>query len=330
MSLRSIALSLVVCLAGCTADAEEAFRPAGAKGEVVARILFVRGSAQVRIAKAVHVAKPGFDLAKTDELVVKPGGFLVLRLIKNDYVVTVDEDLTLPVKDIALLEAQGTGATVAAQLAALVQRGDISQSDRVVGFAQGKRGAESGAETEKATVEPKRETAVVRSQRVESPPSAASPPPSSAPSPAPAATAAAPANKSMKDVASADRKGGGGGLATKKADMDRPGRGGGGASGGLPWSVRRGGVTTRQTTALPSDVAQVLNGAGDCLKALIPAEVLSRLGGRERVRLHVVGGRVARVSLGTGLPAPDCLTILRSVAVEIGGDGIIEVEVPLK
>ena len=336
MSLRTIALALVFCLAGCTAEAGEDFRPKGTEAaSYEAKILVVHGAAAVRIGAQEHPAKPGFQLARTDVLVVKPGGLLVLRL-HNDYVVTVDEDLTLPVKDLAMLDAPIASRSVADQLDTLAQRGDITERDRVIGFPQAKRAAESGAETEGAAEKSKSSGAQPESkkeQRLPPPPQVQAPAPA-APAkgasferpreesaPAPAATAAAQPRRTAADVK--DRSGG---ASTMERD-DLSGAPGGGA--GPIWTVRRGGAIALQRGPLPAALARALQNAGTCLARAIPEGARLSLHGKETLRLHVVRGKVVRIALGSGLPAPTCLDTLKVELAGFGADGVIELEVPL-
>lgn len=116
-------------------------RPPGAPAEpVVAHVHLTGGSgARVRAGGAEFPAQPNLPLTPEDEISTPPGEFLVLTL-KNGYLVRIDEDLSLRVRDLVLLNAPPARESLAAQLDRLVTREERAQAERIAG-SQARRSA---------------------------------------------------------------------------------------------------------------------------------------------------------------------------------------------
>jgi hypothetical protein len=117
------------------ATAQDAARPSQAgQGEVVASVCLLDGSAKVK-AKNGHVFKaaPGMSLHRTDEVEAGSTGFVVLRL-KNGYLVRIDEEISLKMTDIYLLDAPRTSDGVRAQVDRLLTKKELARGERIAGW----------------------------------------------------------------------------------------------------------------------------------------------------------------------------------------------------
>ena len=113
-------MSLLVCLLlSLTPTANRP--PQATKGAEVARVIAGKAGVTVVDAKQFSfVATPQTPLLETDSVQVPVDGFVLLELSANGYVVRIDEDLTLAVRDIALLKAPKTKLSAQAQLEKLL------------------------------------------------------------------------------------------------------------------------------------------------------------------------------------------------------------------
>ena len=116
-------------------------RPPGVPSDpVVARVHLLGGNgARVRAGSVEFPAQAALPLTPDDEISTPPGEFLVLTL-KNGYLVRIDEDLSLRVRDIVLLNAPPARESLAAQLDRLVTREERAQAERIAG-SQARRSA---------------------------------------------------------------------------------------------------------------------------------------------------------------------------------------------
>jgi hypothetical protein len=343
MSVRLIPLVAALCLTSCSARAEgQDFRPEGTGSPPYdARIVTVRGDAKVVIAKVLHPATPDFALLKGDRIEVPTGGFVVLELLGNHYIVTVDEELALEVRDIALLGAPPAKSTVEDQLSALIQRGDIRKGDRVAGYQQRIQAFESFGEKETKVARkaakreelPGAQAASAAPARSESTAQGAAPaPPPAAPAPAPKVVAvakptpvlASESREEAKKDSSVERHKGSAAKPRTDADDDgdRGSAAGGGRAAGPVWKALRSGRWERQGRELPVGLASRVTAAAACLPELAPGLR------HEEVRLKIVGHRVEHVALGSGLMPPDCIIAsLRGADAPDVDDGWIAIEV---
>ncbi len=141
-----IGLCGALCWLGCPAanPAGEGGRPAEAgTGEAVARVLLLQGEPKATAANGfVFSLRPECALLRTDRLSVPAGGLLVL-VLKNNYVLAVDEDQEMPVGSLVMLDEPPAKATVSEQLANLLRERNISAPERLAGWRQGMVGAET-------------------------------------------------------------------------------------------------------------------------------------------------------------------------------------------
>ncbi|HCF59898.1 MAG TPA: hypothetical protein DFS52_18135, partial [Myxococcales bacterium] len=142
-TLAALLLSLWCCKASEAGPAGVRPPEAGPLRDGVAYVLLVEGDARVHAAGGQFAARKGFRLDRSDELEVGLGGLLLVEL-KNGYLVRVDEDLRLPVRDIILLDAPRPEESLEAQLARLLTAEERRQfPERIVGFHARVAGAES-------------------------------------------------------------------------------------------------------------------------------------------------------------------------------------------
>jgi hypothetical protein len=134
----------------------------------VARVHLLGGTgSRVRAGSVEFAAQAGLPLIPSDEISTSPGEFLVLALT-NGYLVRIDEDLSLRVRDIVLLGAPPAPESFAAQLDRLVTREERARAERIAG-SQARRSA--------ADAVPAQSAVLAKSPRSSAPP----PPPAKAP-----------------------------------------------------------------------------------------------------------------------------------------------------
>lgn len=126
-------------------------RPPGVPSDpVVARVHLLGGSgSRIRAGSVEFPAQAALPLTPQDEISTPPGEFLVLAL-KNGYLVRIDEDLSLRVRDIVLLDAPPARDSLAAQLDRLVTREERAQAERIAG-SQARRSAADAVPAQSAT-----------------------------------------------------------------------------------------------------------------------------------------------------------------------------------
>ncbi|NMB74074.1 MAG: hypothetical protein GYA21_02970 [Myxococcales bacterium] len=141
-----IGLCGALCWLACPAanPASEGGRPAEAgTGEVVARVLLLKGEPKATAANGfVFSLRPECPLLRTDRLTVPVGGLIVL-VLKNNYVLAVDEDQVMPVGSLVMLDEPPAKVPVSEQLANLLRERNISTPERLAGWRQGMVGAET-------------------------------------------------------------------------------------------------------------------------------------------------------------------------------------------
>lgn len=307
-------LSIWCCKASEAGPAGVRPPEAGPLRDGVAHVLLVEGDARVHAAGGQFAARKGFRLDRSDELEVGLGGLLLVEL-KNGYLVRVDEDLRLPVRDIMLLDAPPPEESLEAQLAKLLTAEERRQfPERIVGFHARVAGAESvGAlPQKKAQTRPG-----IASAGVQGPP------------PAPTTMRRRPlaidrfeesveagsAVAKSKEVAGADSV-----VVKEEREV-----------ASASWAVLVNGRAQRRGDALPAPIAAAIADKLECLQQAAP-ELPSRPASLQLL-LRVKEGKVVRVALGDGLPVPECARSLEGTALVVQGGAKfswVAVEVPLK
>jgi hypothetical protein len=321
----------------------------------VARVLFFQGSPKVVAGQQSEDARPDLQLQEGDVLKVPAKSWLVLRIEANGYVVNVDEDLELPVKDIALLKAPPTKDTIEQQLTALQTSKEIG-ADRVTAYQNRRVAGEAAGRGE---TKAKRKALDFESESAGAPaPSVASVEKGLRPS----MPAREPAAKSEMVV-----RGGGGGLkayedlkapepenkkrmaldesaTAKEKDADpRPpaetqNRGEGvrkavadaNAQESL-WEVVQNGEARPQPGALPPEIAAALGELKDvqaCVRSVWASSGFSA-GKAEKLLLRFENGKITRVKLGSGLAAGSCAQAAVGKAAGVAGEGWIRIKLAL-
>ncbi|MGC4121864.1 MAG: hypothetical protein QM765_46250 [Myxococcales bacterium] len=304
-----------------------------AQAEPVARVLVVKGEPQVVVKSQRVPAKPEQLLSRGDGLEVPANAWLVLQVLKNGYAVKIDEDLVMPVKDIALLDAPKTAATIDDQLEAMVKSREIDR-DRVTGYqnrkvaGEGLGGGGGGGK--------------VKADRAPAPP----PPPAQKPTPAPAPPPPAPERtmaESAATVAGAPRAAPKGTMkkemqaepeadearlsakesVASKADADL-------ARPDYPWALVADGKVELQSAPLDPEIVRVLAQAGiaQCI-----ANAWTAAGLQPRAVDHLLlrrsDGKV-QARLGSRLTLdPACVNALGAVFPKLPPNGWMRVEVRL-
>jgi hypothetical protein len=120
-----------------------------------AEVLFTTGAATVHTARAddFPLAKGGL-LRRDDTLTLPPGATAALLLLRNNQVVRLDDDLSLSVVDLALLDAPAATSSVKQQVERLFSRQELEGGvARLMGWHDGQAAAavpSASTETEKS------------------------------------------------------------------------------------------------------------------------------------------------------------------------------------
>jgi hypothetical protein len=144
---------LAVFLVPWVAAADEP-RPAGTGHEApVAHVHMVGGRAiQIRPAAgkafSPRVTQPLF---RSDQLVVPASEFLLVHITGNNHLVRIDDDVTLRVSEIVVLNAPRTSESLAAQLDRMVTREERRSVERIAGTYAGLSAAEAAPPQSAAT-----------------------------------------------------------------------------------------------------------------------------------------------------------------------------------
>jgi hypothetical protein len=118
-----------------------------AVAEPAATLVAFRGGVRVTPAGgAAREAKVDDPLGAADVVSVPAGGFALLQLVKNGYVVRLDEDLELAVQEVALFNSPKTSASLKQQLDALLSKDERKGiNERMTGFYATAAAAETRA-----------------------------------------------------------------------------------------------------------------------------------------------------------------------------------------
>jgi hypothetical protein len=137
MSAVKSHLLVMVGLWSTLAPGAPARRPANATGaELVADVVVFSGAVKLRDSeKKAFAVGDHMPVALSDVLLVPPEGFVVLRIRANDQVVRVDDDVELPVQQLAVLHAGAPGRSMTDQLEALLTTSEKTQlKERMMGW----------------------------------------------------------------------------------------------------------------------------------------------------------------------------------------------------
>ena len=331
-SRRWLVMAVLVGLVGPGAMAVEAAgRPAGTgKGETVGTVLWVVGGARVKpTVGAEFAAAQGVPLYRTDEITAGSRGFVLVDL-NNGYLARIDEEITLGVGDIALIDAPNTSVSAQDQLQRLMSSAEFqSLGQRVVGARAGKSGAEVVAPQtyERAPAVTERRKAMKEA-----------PPPPGAPAPVSPAPARVPLSR--EEPAQAGLKGEAAGFKKLDAELALEDKGPGTHRGpmdtvaprkpappaDLQWSRVTGKTTSPLKGPMPPAFADEIRGLSSCF-ASDQALSLAHAAARFQLFVRVEDGKVALVRRAGGLAAPACADRLLGRSVP-GQKGWLVVEVP--
>jgi len=300
----------------------------------VAKVLFAEGKPVVVSQGRRSPAAAGRELAREDQLDVPVASWLVLQVLRNGYVVKIDEDLVMDVRDIALLDASTKAPSLEDQLNAMVRAREISQ-DRVTGFQNRKVAGEgmlAGRQKRAALDEDSAPAPSAMEDEAKAAPAPPPPAPEAAPAPMRAASAPPPGG------------GGGGGLAAPQArskalakpslakkeralkDVAAP---------RLAWATVRGGRLEPQSAALDGQIAQILEqpDVAACIAGAWKVAGLAAPKADHLLLRRATDGK-AKVRLASRLPLPaDCATALEGRLAAVTGklpdQGWIRVQIAL-
>ena len=129
-----LALTLWVCTALPVAEVP---RPGPAAQEAAVQVLLSEKDVSVEPGadpKKVFKVARGMLLEKSDRIVVGPGAWVALAIIANEHVVRLDDDLSLLVSDLALLNAPRHTQSPAQQLDGLLTKQERTRNERLIGW----------------------------------------------------------------------------------------------------------------------------------------------------------------------------------------------------
>jgi hypothetical protein len=129
----------------CAVAAATPQRPAGAPaGDAVAEVhLRIGSGATLRASGKEYAAVPGTALLRSDELIVPAGQVVVVKL-RNGYLIRIDDDITLPVGKIVLIDAPRTNESLGSQIERLLTKEEQGRAERIAGTHAQVNGAQSG------------------------------------------------------------------------------------------------------------------------------------------------------------------------------------------
>ena len=128
-----LALTLCVCAALPVAEVP---RPGGPLKEPVVQVLVSENEVNIEPGggQPRFKALDGMLLKKSDVVVVGAGAWVALFILGNEHVVRLDDDLSLAVGDLALLNAPKQTRTVVQQLDTLLTARERSRNERLIGW----------------------------------------------------------------------------------------------------------------------------------------------------------------------------------------------------
>ncbi|MGC4121863.1 MAG: hypothetical protein QM765_46245 [Myxococcales bacterium] len=342
-------LAMLLLAASCTRTpttepvAPRTFRPADtASGKTVAVVLLSEGMPSIVAGTRTLTVAENLEVQDGDTLRVPARSWLVLRILGNGYVVKVDEDLELPVKDLALLKAPPTTESLQAQLERMVSAREIG-ADRVTAY-QNRKVAGEGAKAEENV---RRKGMDSVGPAAPSPaPAAASAAPQAEPPPPPPAEAQVEAKSDRALLVPPGRAGGGGGPSRKAAAVEKKSAAtddvlkeadakefppAAAKPAEVAWEIVQGGYAKPGTGPLPAEIAAALNlqDAKRCLQSAWAAKGLATAGAVDQLLLRVEKGQVVKVKLSSGVPVSACAAAAVGKAAGLEGDGWIRIPIAL-
>lgn len=173
-------------------------RPGAAVREAAVQVLLSEQDVSVEPGggQQAFQAARGMLLQQSDRIVVGPGAWVALAILGNQHVVRLDDDLSLQVSELALLNAPKQSQSAVQQLDALLTKQERERTERLIGWHASQTAANTqpvqllkrdsgGAQKSKAAFpedfQKEEQASDVPSRRV-SVPAAASPRPSPVPS----------------------------------------------------------------------------------------------------------------------------------------------------
>ncbi len=128
-----LALTLWVCSA---LPVSEVARPGGAIAKPVVQVLL--SEAEVNIdpgsGRAVFKAARGMLLQEADTVQVGPGAWVALAILGNQQVVRLDDDLSMKIGELALLNAPPQATSVVHQLDLVLTSKERERTERLIGW----------------------------------------------------------------------------------------------------------------------------------------------------------------------------------------------------
>ena len=277
-------LALTLCVSSAL-PVTEVPRPGGPLKEPLVQVLLSENEVNIEPGggQARFKALDGMLLQKSDVVVVGPGAWVALFILGNEHVVRLDDDLSLAVGDLALLNAPKQTRTVVQQLDALLTAKERSRNERLIGWHASQTAANTqpvqllkvggGSKTAKSS-----ETRSRNSEKeTDDMPAMKSSPGAPPPKPTVAAAPPPPAPAPPPPVAQVRPTGGG----TEEA------------------------VKAKQKTE-PRPIDPALQSCVDLSVAAWGPEVKAKLGTSLLIQLKTRDGEPV-VKLPLGLPAPQCL-----------------------
>jgi hypothetical protein len=147
-----LALTLWVCSALPVAEVP---RPTGPVKDPAVQVLVTENDVQVDPGGGQKRFKAlgGMLLQKSDVVVVGPGAWVALVILGNAHVVRLDDDLSLAVSDLALLNAPKQPQTPVQQLDTLLTRQERQRTERLIGW----HASQTAANTQPVKAAPREE-----------------------------------------------------------------------------------------------------------------------------------------------------------------------------
>lgn len=299
-----------------------------AQAQPVVRVELFKGAPTVVKDGRTIPAAYGQELSRKDQIRVPASSWLVLQILKNDFAVKIDEDLELPVSDIALLDAPRHAKSFDDQLAAMAKAKEIELNDRVTGY-QNRRMAGSGGGGSKGggRSEPQAEQAAPKEEAEAAAPAVQPAPPPPASAPAPAVFEKPKLKKKASRGAAADKE-------TVAFDDEVEAKRDSGPGSGAPtyrWATVVGGVASeRGGEPLAAAIVEAIRKARveQCIREAFKAVRLD-LPKADHLLLRKVDGKV-QVKLGSRLELADaCARAFDGVAGALPDKGWVRVEIRL-
>lgn len=147
-----LALTLWACSALPVAEVP---RPGGPVTEPAVQVLVIENDVQVDPGGGQQRFKAlgGMVLQKSDVVLVGPGAWVALVILGNEHVVRLDDDLSLKVADLALLNAPKQTQSAVQQLDTLLTKQERQRTERLIGW----HASQTAANTQPVKAAPREE-----------------------------------------------------------------------------------------------------------------------------------------------------------------------------